>query len=500
MRQIIPFYTPIAVSPAVYSMVLSIDGMRLSGTSRIKWTHKGKMPLQTLLIKGEYTTLTLEAQAGYIVERDENITLITLPHPMKQGDEVTIKIEFSVALEASPFCDGDGSVLMPANYESPAYNYNMWYPMLAWDVPVCGDYTVEVQESQGYRICATGAKNGNVYTQDCARIFGLLLCKGLEYFEQTLGDVTVKAFYKAGNETAARRLADTSLDAIEFYKDLVGFYPQRSYSFLPYSSVWNGGGNWSTGIAFFHRMEQFNDIGDDSKPWIAAHEICHHYWGEYVPDGDYCGWLWIGLGMMMDKEYSASRGIAPSDFNRAESVLKYHQQGNDTTIWRPIEAFKDAEESDNDYNSIIRHDKSYCVMSMLKQIIGRECFFEIMRHILNEYAGRALRTMDFWRICEEKSGMRLDWFFTDCLHSSRLAGYEIQSIEKDGAATKVKVNSLGEFKFPVHIEARRLDGSILRKQLNRLMDKQVVCFDEEVTDIKVGVEEWLPTILYKNWN
>jgi len=430
MNQTIPFYTPVTVSRAAYNMALSVDGMRLNGMSCIKWTHEGNMPLQILQIKGDYTTLALETHENYAVERDENVTLITLSHPMVQGEEITIKIEFSVALVISPFCDGDGSVLMPENYETPSYNHNMWYPMLAWDMPMCGDYKVEVNEPEGYRICATGARNGSVYTQDCARIFGLLLCKGLDYYEQVSGDVVVKAFYKAGNETAAQRLVDTSLDAIEFYRNLVGFYPQQSYSFLPYSSVWNGGGNWSTGIAFFHRMEQFNDLEKGNKPWIAAHEICHHYWGEYVPDGDYCGWLWIGLGMMMDEEYSISRGIAPLNLNCAESVLKYHQQGNDTTIWRSVEAFEDAEESGNDYNSIIRHDKSYCVMSMLKRIIGKECFFAIMRHILSEYAGRALRTMDFWRICEEKSSMRLDWFFVDCLYSNRIFWQDTKFISR----------------------------------------------------------------------
>jgi len=417
---IIPYYTPATIPPASYKMKLTVKGTNLSGTSHIQWTHTGSNPLQVLKIKGTYATLSLLSHENYSVEKNENITLVTLKRPLKQGEEVSIHINFMAELITSPFCDGDGSVLMPKKHECTNYNYNLWYPLLTWDMPVCDHYTVEVPEPEGYRICATGAKDRNVYTQEYARIFGLLFCSGLEYLEQTAGDVTIKAFFKEGNQVAAQRLLDTSADAIGFYREMFGFYPQRSYSFLPYSSVWGGGGNWSTGIAHFHSMHRFNTHTDDKKLWIAAHEICHHYWGEYVPDGDYCGWLWIGLGMVMDEEYCISRGMSSAYSRRVESILEYHRKGNDTTIWRPVEEYMKAEESGNDYNSVIRHDKSYCVMQALMRIIGKECLFDIMRYILNAYAGRALRTMDFWRICEEKSGMRLDGFFVDCLHSNRL--------------------------------------------------------------------------------
>jgi hypothetical protein len=315
------------------------------------------------------------------------------------------------------------------------------------------------------------------------RIFGLLLCKEeLEYLEQKAADVTIKAFYKNGNQVAAKKLVDVSADAIEYFKNLMGFYPQHSYSFLPYSSIWGGGGNWSTGIAFFHSMDKFNDIEENEKPWIAAHEICHHYWGEYIPDSDYCGWLWIGLGMIMDEEYSINHGLKSANVGRATQVIKYHQRGNDTTIWLPIEQFETAEKNNSNYNSMIRHNKSFSILYMLKEIIGKDLLFDVMRHILHEYAGCALRTIDFWRICEEKSGMRLDWFFNDCLYSNHIAGYEIESIEKDGGNTKTIINSFGDFKVPAYIEAHNKDGVIIRKVLNRLMSKQTICFDEELDD------------------
>ena len=482
----IPFYTPLTICPAEYTMNLTVSDTTLTGTLHIEWRHEGKDLLQTLQIKGGYTALDVPSHRDCKVEKDENITLIILSTPLHKGEKIIIDIDFSAELVASPFCDGDGSVLMPKNHENEHYTRNIWYPMLTWDIPICGHYTVKVDEPEGYLICATGHKNRNIYSQEYTRVFGLLFCKGLEYMEHVTGDVTIKAFFKSDNKIAAKRLIETSADAINYYKELIGFYPQRSYSFLPYSSVWGGGGNWSTGIAFFHSMHRYNNYDEDKKPWIAAHEICHHYWGEYIPDGDYCGWLWIGLGMMMDEEYSLSRGITDVMKSSAASVISYRQKGNDTTIWQSVEGIKESEEKGNDYNSIIRHDKSFCIMQMLKQVISKDTLFRVMKRILREYPGQPLRTMDFWRICEEESGMRLDWFFIDCLYSNRLAGYEISSIKNDGEGTKARVNSFGDFKFPLYINGKLPGGSIVQKQLNRLMNSQTVCFDvNNVADISI---------------
>ena len=470
-NEIMPFYTPVSITPAIYKMKIKINGMMLNGTSVIKWTHTGNKPLQTLQIKGEYDNLVLMSHENYMIEQSGDITLIILAEPLEQSESIAINIDFTLNIVNSPFCDGDGSVLMPkSKYKQ------IWYPYLVWDIPVCGHYTVEINEPDGYLICATGKKNGNVYTQNNVYIFGLLLCKGLEYSEQKTGNVIVKAFYKSKNKSAAQKLMETSSDAIEFYRELVGFYPQHSYSFLPYSSEWGGGGNWATGIAFFHSMHEYNNLAEGEKPWIAAHEICHHYWGEYVLDGDYCGWLWIGLGMMMDDEYSASRGLTWVNSGRAQQVINYYTRGNDISIWRTMEMMKQAERN-NDYNSIIRHSKSYSVMYMLKQIIGKEVLLDIIKYILKEYVGCTLRTMDFWRICEEKSGMRLDWFFNDCLYSSHMAGYEITSVESGDKGLTAHIESFGEFKFPIYAEARINDGSTIHKRLNRLMDKQTIHFN-----------------------
>lgn len=401
------FFTPADLRPADYRLKLDANESSLRGVTHIKWTHHGTRPLSILRLCGQIDNLEISNHAGAICRENPDFARITLDAPMLPGDTIHLRADFSADMAISPLCDGDGSILMP--------NGNIWYPALLWDIPMGGDFSAEISAPDNFRICATGHQIGNIFQQNSVRKFGLLLCQNLEYAEIAAGDVAIKAHYPKADEPAMRELMKTTADAIAFFRDLLGFYPGRSYSMVKYSSSWSGGGNWATGIAHFHGL---NRIGQN--PWIAAHELAHMYFGEYVIDGDYVGWLWIALGMMLDEEFSESRGIAYPWGDRAEAVYSYKQNGGDTTIWRSREALAAAEAANNDYNTHIRHDKAFCVIQSLAKTIGKTTLFAILRQILADYPGRPLRTMDFWQICENRTGMRLDKFFTDTLHSNDL--------------------------------------------------------------------------------
>ena len=147
-NNIMPFYTPISINPAIYKMKIDIKDMTLKGVSSIEWIHKGNNPLQVLQIKGKFEKLSLLSHENYAKEQNGDITLINLAHPLKDGEKIIINIEFTSHFINSQFCDGDGSVLIPQS------SHIQWYPYLAWDMPVCGHYTVEVNEPDGYRFLA----------------------------------------------------------------------------------------------------------------------------------------------------------------------------------------------------------------------------------------------------------------------------------------------------------------------------------------------------------
>ena len=80
-----------------------------------------------------------------------------------------------------------------------------------------------------------------------------------------------------------------------------------------------GGYPFATGIVAILGEEQFEKKPRSHWQWITAHEIGHQYWGEYVMDTDSPAWLWIGLGIYADHEYSRARGVLGPAYSQCES-------------------------------------------------------------------------------------------------------------------------------------------------------------------------------------
>jgi tetratricopeptide (TPR) repeat protein len=157
----------------------------------------------------------------------------------------------------------------------------------------------------------------------------------------------------------------------------------------------------------------------------------------------------------------------------------------DTTIVLPEEeAGKALNGEDNEYGSNyhghICHGKAFSIMSMLIDVIGKDCYFNIMRHILNNYGGKVLYTPDYIRLCEEFSGMKLNWFFDQWLKSNRSLSYSIENInetETYGIYTvTADICRKGRLSAPVCVTVYFDDGSCQTIFTERLLNKQTLTF------------------------
>lgn len=68
-------------------------------------------------------------------------------------------------------------------------------------------------------------------------------------------------------------------------------------------------------------------------------------------------------------------------------------QRKDTIILPEDEIGKAFSSEDNEYGNNY-HGKSFSIMSMPIDIIGKNCYFSIMKHILKYYGGKVLYTLD----------------------------------------------------------------------------------------------------------
>jgi aminopeptidase N len=310
------------------------------------------------------------------------------------------------------------------------------------------------------------------------RSFGLFLGRGFQSLEAQAGDVKVSCIFAPDSRDCARLLLDTAVDVINFYKERFGFYPTQDLVIVPGIDRPAGGYPVATNMVAIHGMARMQEMPTLHWQWITAHEIGHQYFGEYVLEKDSPGWLWIGLGLYADQQYTQARALGPDEHQ--ELLARYcdgMRNGYDTTVARSEEQM---EQIDFDFNSVVIHGKGFAIISALDCILGKSVFSRIVDRCLHEYAGIRLGECEFRAVCEAESGQDLGWFFDQWIHSNRYLSYEITDTECTqtdiGYCTQVTVKKLGTMDFPIPVQVTFTDGSTQTIFTDRLLPESIVTF------------------------
>jgi hypothetical protein len=108
------------------------------------------------------------------------------------------------------------------------------------------------------------------------------------------------------------------------------------------------------------------------------------------------------------------------------------------------------------------YTKGSIFFEMLRYVVGAEAFEKICREYFNRWALKHVNEARFKQVCEEVSGMDLDWFFQQWLHETKTVDYRLGSVKKEKAAngdwqTTVEIERKDEGIMPVEVELA-LDG------------------------------------------
>ena len=355
------------------------------------------------------------------------------------------------------------------------------FPYLWWGFDTKDDYDVRIDISKDYLVATSARLNhetGRYQTQG-VRSFGLFLGRGFQSLEAQAGDVKVSCIFAPDGRECARLLLDTAVDVINFYQEHFGFYPTRDLAIIPGMDRPAGGYPVATNMVAIHGMARMHEMPMLHWQWITAHEIGHQYFGEYVLEKDNPGWLWIGLGIYADQQYTQARSLGPD--KHQGHLTRYcdgMRSGYDTTVARSAEQM---EQIDFDFNSVVIHGKGFAIISALDCILGKDVFSRIVDRFLSEYAGLRLGECEFRAVCEAESGQDLGWFFDQWIHSNRYLSYEITEthcVKTDtGYCTQVTVKKLGTMDFSVPVQVTFTDGSTQNTFTDRLLPESIVTFE-----------------------
>ncbi len=486
------FLIPNPIPQTHYYIEATIDqaNNRMDGHETIKIINQSKNPITQLIVdwpdemdivyNGEPVRSFLKGVNGLSGSQ----VLFNLPQAIQQGKSAALEIQFHSPLRLRSVTKLEG-----------------WFPQLWWGRNTTADYEVKLNAPEEYRVAASGVfdESRNSYIAENCRKFGLVLMKGLDVLQAKSGGTTIYSYYDEGSRECVEFTHQIAIDAIDFYRNWLGFYPRKVLHIVPGGLSHPAGGYpIATSIVGIHGQKQFDKAPQSHWQFITAHEIGHEYWIEHVLEAPNQFWLMIGLGVYADRAFMLAKGYGDQrERDMMSRYIKGVREQLDTRMNRLPEEMQDVQ---FDYNNVINHGKGFSVISALACAIGKDAFESAYKRCLKEYKGKTLCVSDFQRVCEEESGEILDWFFDSWIRTSDFLSYEIVSQEtsfKDGKyETIVNVKNRGTLSMPVPVTAFFEDGSSQCLFTSRLLDECALIFTSEtpLKDLKIDAQNELPMV------
>lgn len=465
---------PPLVPPEMHYVIdakVDLKAGQLTGTGSVVVRNSTKREVRALGIRwfdwrsGSYTVTV----GGVTREYPSTAESIELPltEPLKPDARLQIGFRFRRAL-------GD---------LDRGFGIQRWFPQVWWGYDTHASYDVAVDAPASLIVGATGRRDTSTgrYRADHIRTFGLYLARGFELRERMAGTTLVRSIFRADMRECAETVLESAADAVGYFRQRFGMYPQASLTIIPGGSRPVGGYPYATGMVAIHGQEACAEKPRDTHwRWIATHEVGHQYWLEHVlekePEQAY-GWLMIGLGIWSDREYARTHGMESVHPGFLSGYADAVRKGLNTTIEIAPEELRKAQ---FDYNTLVTHYKGFGVVSALAAIVGRETFDRIVRRCLRDYAGLRLGSAEFRRVAEEESGQDLGWFFVPLLRTNRFASYAITdtatAVDRGTYTSRIAIANTGDIRLPVPVEVRFRNGERKRHTLDRARDEQVLTF------------------------
>jgi hypothetical protein len=463
------FWAPRVPPRAEYRVDVTYSSIsdRLEGRETIAFRNETSSPITRLAFRwyGDVLDVRSSGMPATRVGAADSAALFELPSPVDSGQSVSLTVAFGASLT------------LDAKSASAIVSYVS--PQLWWGFGTHDDYEVAVHVPPGYTVATSGRQeSSSEYRARDVRTFGLFI--GRDYGDTAIDvdGVHIRAVFTAAGRPCADLLLKTAADAVRYYCQRLGLYPQTALTIVPGADQPNGGYPVATGLVVVHGQERLSARPESFWRWITAHEVGHQYWSEYVlaQGADSLSSLMLGLGLHTDRGYRLARGITTSG-----SLEQNYIQGVEDGYDAPLDLAPEARaEIHWNVGTIIDHGKSAAFMNALESVIGADALLNVERECLKNYAGIQLGWSEFQHTVERESGQELGWLFDQWVRGLKTVNYRVAGHVCNGSdralTCSIRVERTGTLRMPITIAARFEDGSEQRGRTDRLADISELVF------------------------
>ncbi len=448
------------------------DSRVLDRISKLKDNEIGYQHIQTLKQDGKNVSYIIN---GTIME-------VTLAKPILPGAKTVFDMVFESQVPLQIRRTGRN------NKEGIAYSMTQWYPKLAeydhlgWHAypyigrefhGVWGDFDVNISIDPAYIIGGTGKlqnpdKVGHGYEKEGSNVkrpegnlIWHFVAKNVHDFAwaadpdyvhekvQVKNGPELHFFYQPGEKTTAnwKRLPEASVRLFEFMNKTFGEYPYDTYSIIQ-------GGDGGMEYPMCTLITGERSMG--SLAGVTMHEVAHS-WYQGVLGSNEALYPWLDEGFADFAANEAMSSIFGGEDPHEGSYRGYFALVK-SGLQEPASQHSDHFNTNRAY-SVAAYSMGTVFLNQLKYIVGEEPFYKGMRRYYNTWKFKHPEPNDFIRIMEKVSGMKLRWYMSYWINTTKQIDYGIKTVLSAGEDTFITIERIGDFPMPVDLLVTYKDGS-----------------------------------------
>jgi hypothetical protein len=421
-------------------LVADMETLTLTGSQRLLYTnnetvelseiyfrlfpntpdHGGWLSIERITVNGQEPEVTYELS--------DTAMKVFLAEPLAPEVQLDILIDFRAVVP-----EGNQHGYGAFNYENGIMALAGFYPLVpvyddeGWNVELAADYgdavysdtalyNLHLTVSEDIVVVTSGSIVSETDNDDGTRTlhsvsgpmrdFNVVMSRDFVVKSATVGQTTVNSFYLPMDEAAGERVLQYVSDALRTYNGRFGLYPFAEFDAVETSIT-------AAGIEYPGLIvigQQFYEEGREGGffEFATAHEVAHQWWYSMV-GSDQVDEPWLDEALT---NYSTLIYIEDIHGQQvAQSVLAdyfegpYQQlveEGRDAVVAQPVAAF-----SEEEYAPIV-YGKGPLFFHALRQEVGDETYFAIMKEYLRQHKYRIATPESFLRVAESVSGRDLD--------------------------------------------------------------------------------------------
>jgi hypothetical protein len=399
--------------------------------------------------------------------QDDNPTalVVTLPHPVGQGEAVTVALDFTLRLpqKQGRWGQWEGVTFLATWLPVLAYydDKEGWQPtpFVPWHQPFfneAGLYTARVTLPCDQKIACSGSVtavkdlgDGRKQVDIAAPGFRdfAFLCSAR--YQEFVGEavsapgcppVRVKVVAFPEHEFYARSMVRALCEAVPVYSRWFGPYPYPEFTLAESFFAWNG--NECGGLVMIDaRTFAMPHMAEQYVEYLVSHEFCHQWWYNLIGTNGYCEtWMDEALAVyfshrLIDCKHGKNNGLMrfpaglewlpniQRDNYRYYSLYGVLGRGDNGPILRKMPDF------DHLVNLLsMCYDKGSKVVGLIEERLGEAAFLDFIHIIYRKYQYRILRVADFQRELEAYTGRSWEEFFAFWLHGPGVTDWCVEKV------------------------------------------------------------------------